>query len=225
MLKIVVLGGSFNPPTRAHKVLLRTSVDRVQADLGIFVPSSNYYVARKIQRTPNSKAMFLTEERRNKILRLMCNGDAKLSISTCEFGDKTSGRTLKTLREIKETYQKQDKDCEVYNIMGADKIKDFEKWPSAVRILSDFHTIWVGRDEQTTQYLVEHSKLLREHKDKIHFMDEIPELSGISSSAFWRLIDSNDYEAAYNMLDPRTVDYMKYLLENLRAEREQSRTK
>ena len=37
--RIVVLGGSFSPPTIAHRKLLQAAMDAVQADGGIFVPT------------------------------------------------------------------------------------------------------------------------------------------------------------------------------------------
>ena len=46
MKKIVVLGGSFNPPTIAHEKLMEAAMKAINADLGIFVPSSDKYVTR-----------------------------------------------------------------------------------------------------------------------------------------------------------------------------------
>ena len=38
---IIVMGGSFNPPTIAHQRLLLGAVNELGADKGIFVPSSH----------------------------------------------------------------------------------------------------------------------------------------------------------------------------------------
>ena len=38
--RIVVLGGSFNPPTSAHYKLIKRAVDELNADVGFFVPVS-----------------------------------------------------------------------------------------------------------------------------------------------------------------------------------------
>ena len=45
--RIVVLGGSFNPPTIAHYRLMKEAVDALGADLGFFVPVSDDYLKRK----------------------------------------------------------------------------------------------------------------------------------------------------------------------------------
>lgn len=51
--RIVVLGGSFNPPTLAHFRLMQSALDGLQAQLGYYVPSSHGYVRRKMKRTPH----------------------------------------------------------------------------------------------------------------------------------------------------------------------------
>ena len=51
MSKLVVFGGSFNPPTLAHEKLLTAAMDGVGADRGIFVPSNDAYVTKKMSKT------------------------------------------------------------------------------------------------------------------------------------------------------------------------------
>jgi nicotinic acid mononucleotide adenylyltransferase len=47
--KIVVMGGSFNPPTIAHYKLMKDAMQVVKADLGYFVPVSDAYLKRKMR--------------------------------------------------------------------------------------------------------------------------------------------------------------------------------
>ena len=47
--KIIVMRGSFNPPTIAHRTLLLAVVDALRARAGLFVPSSDAYVSRKMR--------------------------------------------------------------------------------------------------------------------------------------------------------------------------------
>ena len=44
--RIVVMGGSFNPPTSAHLRLMKEAVDTLRADIGFFVPVSDAYLKR-----------------------------------------------------------------------------------------------------------------------------------------------------------------------------------
>lgn len=48
--KIVVLGGSFNPPTTAHLALMKAAVDAAGAQLGLFVPTPFWYVEKSLLR-------------------------------------------------------------------------------------------------------------------------------------------------------------------------------
>lgn len=49
MRKIVVMGGSFNPPTLAHYKLMSCAIAALDADKGIFVPVSDAYLKRKMK--------------------------------------------------------------------------------------------------------------------------------------------------------------------------------
>ena len=69
--KIIVLGGSFNPPTLAHIRLMLSALDQVGADRGIFAPSNNEYVSRKMKRS-GTPSEVLTEALRLKMLQRRC---------------------------------------------------------------------------------------------------------------------------------------------------------
>ena len=71
--KIVVLGGSFNPPTLAHEKLLIGAVNQLSADLGIFVPSSDAYVRRKMSKQEDG--FVLSETQRLKLIKIICKAD------------------------------------------------------------------------------------------------------------------------------------------------------
>jgi ATP sulfurylase len=47
--RIIVLGGSFNPPTVAHHRLMQTALDALGAEIGFYVPVSDAYLKRKMR--------------------------------------------------------------------------------------------------------------------------------------------------------------------------------
>ena len=49
MKKVVVMGGSFNPPTIAHQKMLIYVVEQLGANKGVFVPSPYDYVYAKME--------------------------------------------------------------------------------------------------------------------------------------------------------------------------------
>lgn len=54
MRRIVVTGGSFNPPTAAHLALMCAALEQTGVEQGVFVPSSEAYVVRKMSRFPDT---------------------------------------------------------------------------------------------------------------------------------------------------------------------------
>lgn len=202
--RLVVLGGSFNPPTKAHKLLLRQAMEYLHADKGIFVPSSNHYVRRKVGRKPQGVSV-LPEQDRLAMLTAMCDPD--MQVDTCEFGDMSNGRTLKTLQAIQAKYPLWD----VWFIMGTDKIKVFSRWGSREAILNDFHILWAGRDGLDARSQIINNHLFSHSMKHMAFLNTDPAADNISSSAFWKLRTTNP-TAAYDMLHPAAASLLKATL-------------
>ena len=59
-MKIAVMFGSFNPMTNAHLAAMKTAVDALQADRGLFIATSGQYLRRKTVKTVGP--FYLTEE-------------------------------------------------------------------------------------------------------------------------------------------------------------------
>lgn len=195
-----VLGGSFNPPTRAHRIIIQSAMQALHAENGIYVPSSNFYVMRKVQRNPYAE--ILSEQERLKMLQtpaMSLNG--KVLTDTCEFGDQSKGRTLKTLDELQAKYP----EFELYFIIGCDKIPVFHRWPTAETILQRHNLLWMGRGEIDFKQVAETSPLLSKYMDKIQFMPSPEETETISSSHFWQL-KSKRHPKANEMLEPVVAD-------------------
>ena len=120
--RIVVMGGSFNPPTVAHQVLMKAAMTAVDANLGYFVPVSDAYLRRKMRYT--QQPLILSPELRIQMLNCMC-ADTKMQVCTNEIGT-VKARTTETLKEI----QAQHPESELYFIMGDDKMKRVGKGPA-----------------------------------------------------------------------------------------------
>ena len=147
----VILGGSFNPPTKAHRILMESAMKYLQADIGLYVPSSDFYVSRKVNRQTCSK--LLPEQTRLSLLKAMCSHTDRISVDTCEYGDTSKGRTLQTLEEIQEKYPNHD----IWFMIGCDKINIFHKWETNKTILKKFNLLWVGRNNLDTEAAIDKS--------------------------------------------------------------------
>ena len=114
--KIVVMGGSFNPPTIAHQRLLLGAVETLGAARGIFVPSSHAYVSAKMRRDKHRNEV-LPEEARLRMLLAMAADDPRLEVEDCEFHRAERSYTYESMEAVQEKYP----EAELYFVAGGDK--------------------------------------------------------------------------------------------------------
>ena len=98
--KIVIMGGSFNPPTLAHYRLMKYAINAINAECGYFVPVSDAYLRRKMLHSHSP--VVLSPELRIKMLQTMCSED-KMKVCDKEIGT-IEARTLPTLKSFKEEF-------------------------------------------------------------------------------------------------------------------------
>ena len=100
-MKIAVLFGSFNPLTNSHLAVMKTAVDSLQADLGLFVATNGKYLKRKTVKINNP--FYLTEEERRETIEKAIENEDKLSFWGYELGGMIPSR-FKTLCKIQKQY-------------------------------------------------------------------------------------------------------------------------
>ena len=161
--KIIVLGGSFNPPTKAHQAFLLSAVEALGADLGIYVPAPYAYVKKKMNKTPYPNEV-VDEKIRMNMLLAMAADDPRLRADDLEYHRKGMTYTYHTL----ETLQGKYPDAELYFLAGADKLKIIPRWGYIDAILEKFHIIVTDRDGMNAWTEIESDSILSKHKD--HFL-------------------------------------------------------
>lgn len=119
-MKIAVLFGSFNPITNAHVTALKTAVAQLGAEKGLFVATNGEYLRRKTVKI--NDPFYLTEEERKETIEKICENESQLSFACFELGGINPSR-YKTLCKIRKQYP----DAEIYEVMGADKVRTFTK--------------------------------------------------------------------------------------------------
>lgn len=178
--KIVVLGGSFNPPTIAHEIILRTAVKETWADIGLFVPSSDNYVKHKMSRTGGQ---VFDEQIRLKMLKAVCETNPKFDVSNVEYGDDGRGHTYQTLCKI----QAQNPGAEIRLIVGDDKLKIIPRWHDAEKLLAEFGLVIIRRsttneDHQKICEQLVHDRFFGKYASHLNLIDLHTDVSGISST-------------------------------------------
>ena len=174
-MKIAVLFGSFNPFTNAHLAAMKTAVEALQADKGLFVATNGKYLRRKTIKTGDP--FYLTEEERREIIEKTIVKDEKLSFWGFEMGGVNPAR-YKTLCKI----QKQFPDAVLYEIQGADKVRSTPKFGDAEEYVSHIHFAVFDRDGIDLDALINGNPLLNSHRDSFILLPALPETE-ISSTA------------------------------------------
>ncbi|MBQ1377564.1 MAG: DUF1768 domain-containing protein [Lachnospiraceae bacterium] len=199
MSKIVVFSGSFNPPTIAHKRLLTAAVDGVGADQGIFVPSNNAYVNKEMAKT-GWPFEILSERRRSLMLNALCAGDDRLSVDEGEYSsDGTSGNIIDVHKRVQKKYDTAE---QLWFLFEGDKLRTFTKWQTFGEFDENCRIVVFRREGFDPEYEIEHTKALRELRDRFVILPMPEGIEGISSEAVRDAVRKGDEEAAKAMLIP-----------------------
>ncbi len=185
--RIIVMGGSFNPPTIAHLRLLLAAVEAADAARGIFVPSSHTYVRIKMRRAKRP-AEVIPDELRLEMLRAMAAEDPRLGVDDLEFHRTEKGYTYETMDAI----QAENPDSELCFLAGGDKVEAIARWHRIREFLPRFTILMVRRDGEEPESAIEAHPFLRQYRDRFRMMEAPDGLDGISSSALRDMLRVGD---------------------------------
>ena len=151
-ISIGVFGGSFNPPLNSHLILAKEVLkSKLNIDKVIFVPVSTKY----------NKQNLADNIHRYSMLKLLCNSDPRLEVSSIELDSPRQLYTFETLDFLQEKYE----DSNIYFILGSDNLKEFSTWKNPEQILEKYKVIVLGRNEDIVKDIIENDELLNRYKD------------------------------------------------------------
>jgi nicotinate (nicotinamide) nucleotide adenylyltransferase len=208
METIIVMGGSFNPPTRAHLELMLAAAGEMRNRTGgpvrgVFVPSSAAYL-RKKQAEGDPDRIMLPEALRLSMLGTFTAYGPLLSADGRELGTETvRGHTLGTLRAIRE----ENPGAAVCFLLGADKLRGFPGWKYFGELVSEFMIIVAGRDGTDVRALMDSIPELRERKGSFIVLDQPDGAADISSGKVRKALETG--EEADMMLTPEVSTMLK----------------
>lgn len=200
---IVVMGGSFNPPTIAHQRLMLWAITAMKADRGIFVPSSHTYVRIKMRRDKHPKEV-LSEDLRLQMLQAMAADDPRLAVDDLEYHRTEKGYTYETMESIQEKFP----DAQLYFLAGGDKTHVISRWHRIREFLNRFHITIVKRDGDDPETDLQENPFLREYLHMFHIIPAPQGLDGISSSAIREKLRTGE-PGAEEMLHPRVWELLQ----------------
>lgn len=213
MKKIVVLGGSFNPPTKAHKIIMETSREFINADKGIYLPSDISYLERsKKDKKPEE---ILTNEQRTYLLKKMYGNSKNYTVEEIEyFADaklRARGMTLISLRKLRELYP----DTDIYWITGSDKLEIMSRWKTAKDLFLEFKFIIFERENDNVEKIVQNNDFLKSFSNKFITIKLLKKIESISSTKARQALRIKDYSTLQRHLYETIIeDYIKFISDN-----------
>ncbi len=116
MLKIGIMGGTFNPVHNGHIAAAKAARDQFLLDKVLFITGGN---------PPHKKKQpVLDAAARHKMVKLAIDGENKFEACDYEIEKKTFSYTFETLQYLKRQY----KDAQLYFIVGADSFHNITDW-------------------------------------------------------------------------------------------------
>ena len=190
--RIVIFGGAFNPPTRAHLDIATEALYYLDAEKVLFVPVSDLYKKDDVE----------ISYHRVNMLNLAIGNFRRLEIDFTEVDSVKLTYTYETVEKIKSQYQ----DKELFLLIGADNLEDFKNWKNQRSIMENCSLLVVNRNNSSIDEIIESNEILTEFKDKI-IEAPIEEIE-ISSTEVRNRIASGELEGLENLVDKEVIDYI-----------------
>ena len=190
--RIVIFGGTFNPPTRAHLDIATEALYYLDAEKVLFVPVSDLYKKDDVE----------ISYHRVNMLNLAIGNFRRLEIDFTEVDSVKLTYTYETVEKIKTRYQ----DKELFLLIGADNLEDFKNWKNQRSIMENCSLLVVNRNNSSIDEIIESNEILTEFKDKI--IEAPIEEIGISSTEVRNRIASGELEGLENLVDKEVIEYM-----------------
>lgn len=190
--RIVIFGGTFNPPTRAHLDIATEALYYLDAEKVLFVPVSDLYKKDDVE----------ISYHRVNMLNLAIGNFRRLEIDFTEVDSVKLTYTYETVEKIKSQYQ----DKELFLLIGADNLEDFKNWKNQRSIMENCSLLVVNRNNSSIDEIIESNEILTEFKDKV-IEAPIEEIE-ISSTEVRNRIASGELEGLENLVDKEVIEYM-----------------
>lgn len=198
---VVIMGGSFNPPTLAHLRIMQAAVQAVDAEKGIFVPVSHAYLKRKMRKNGTSHLCF-PDHLRMKMLETMCAEDERLEVSDLELYE-VKAVTYETMS----AFSKQYPQAFCYFVAGADKLELFSQMAEYSDFLERFGIVLFYREGIDVEKEIESSESLRKNRESIVLVPQTKGMEQISSTAVRKRMLSGESLETY--VCPATEELLK----------------
>lgn len=193
MKKYAFFGGSFNPPTIAHKTLAIKAAEKLNLDKVFFVPVGDGY----------KKDGLIDEKHRFKMLQLICNSNEKLDVCDIEINKNYNFKAIDVFKLIDDIYKEDEK----YFIMGADNFVNILNWKNATELVSNYKFILLNRNEINLKETIKENETLNKNRLNFYYMDNMNDIK-ISSTCIRNAIKDEKVPDIKGMVDKNVLEYI-----------------
>lgn len=151
MKKIGLMGGTFDPVHIGHLILGETAYEQFHLDHVVYMPAGN----PPHKRHREGRA---SDEERYEMVQLAIRDNPHFSISDFEMNEDGYSYTYRTLEAIRKAHP----DYELYFIIGADSLFDFDTWREPQRICDNCVLIVATRNHTEADLLDSQIEHVRE---------------------------------------------------------------
>lgn len=160
MKKFAIIGGSFNPVTKAHVEIGQIAAKELAGWQILYIPAPDRFLT-------SWKAMeqgdILSGEQRLRLLKKATEVHGFLC-EDCEVSGKTSARTYDTMQYLRACY---GEDTKLVYVCGTDKLFELSTWHRAEGIFELAKILVIPRDGDEPEKMIEEIPFLKERKDRI----------------------------------------------------------
>lgn len=171
---IIVFGGAFNPITNGHMKVCDFVLSKFDEATFLFLPVSSAY----------TKSDLASNYDRLSMIERAIGNRKNVMISQMEMRDSNFLGTYQSLVRIADGYQE-----DVYFIIGADNLKDMDRWININGLLSDFKFIVLGRDGIDIRKSINDNEILSKFISHFIIFDDFE--INVSSTLFRNTFDRN----------------------------------
>ena len=176
--RIGIMGGTFNPIHNGHLMIAENAREHYSLDQVMFIPTGHSPLSHKQQITD----AFL----RCEMVSLAIADNPWFILNEIEVHSFQISYTFHTIQKLKESL----KDADLYFVLGADSLFDFESWRNPELILENCRILAACRKHQRQEEFFEHIAYLNEkYPDKFYPLNT-PFLE-VSSQEIRRRVQAN----------------------------------
>ncbi len=183
MIKALIFGGAFNPPTNAHIQLAELAKNKTNSHVVIFVPSKMTYIKNE-----QKKDFAFSDEMRLNMLNQIAKNREWMIVCDYEIHLKQQPRTYYTLKYLKE----QGYSCKL--LFGSDKLMELETgWKHIDEICNEFGIVCLERNHDDCKTMILNNSFLSQYNSNIQIIKTPDDFQMVSSTIVRKYFIEKEY--------------------------------